>query len=474
MTQTAFFETAEVSATQYADLVVAGDWTAAIEKCIEVLPAKSDIEGQSGGTVRLPSGLLKVSKKITVNKAIVIEGAGAASTLIVPSSGFTDDVLFDFVHDPLLTLAPGAGVKNLIINMQNTPAVAIRGAGLYDNILFENVRVVDVNGTVNAFRFIPSDGSLKISQTMTFVNVYARSHDGTGTVPLYYFEQCQEVVLENTKAIGSYGGSGTVIGTRPGFQIVDSRGFVFIGCSVAFCKYGFDLQANARDVNGVFLYGTTVESCNTWLRARGLTVNKVRELNVSRIRLEGGGGGCDIDNVARASIDYQPVTLGLDVTNFSGPQTECLFISPRELIPNLGNPAEFTSDASYAAGRLMPESSTSAVIANFVLPTHWSSYSIILIWTPTQSKSGQQVKLGIHHGPMAPDGNQTVAGSVSGTYVKPAPEAAFTQTRTVLASGIPAPATIMRGARITRFGDDSTDTLDSPVVFQGLIIQRNS
>ncbi|RKN85754.1 hypothetical protein [Paenibacillus ginsengarvi] len=466
-------ELPEIPVASFAHLKVGNDWAPAIEAAIASLPAASGPSGQSGGVIRLPSGRVEISRMIVMEKAIILQGAGAFTTTIVPSTAFSGPALFRWKRDPSVILAPGAFARDLNVEMINIPAIAFHGLGLYDNILFENVRVVGVHGSVNAFRFEPNpEVTMKVSQTLTLINTYARSNDGTGAAPLYYLEHCQEVVLINAKALGSYGGGGTVIGTRSGYELVDCRGIAFYGCSFAFVTDGLKIRAATRDVTGVFVHDSTVESCNRWLNTSGTGTFRVRELRVDKPRVEGGAGGALIGQTESATIEYEPLTFGADVSRVKHPRAEKVFIPASMFSPNVGSPVLSKWDFSYAAGHVFPAAGTTGVTAILPIPTYWSNYKLIAVWTATSGTvAGTKAAIRIQHDWAQAGNKQYVTGPMGVVYAD-APSSDYTQVRTVLSSGNATSSESFRAVRIQREGDDAGDTLPSPVSFQGLIIER--
>ena len=323
---------------KYSTLKVADDATRLNKAFKLLMPGTSADSNTIGGKVLL-TGVYRIYSMVKVPRHIYIEGADPALTRIylptpsqvIPVSSVIDDPDAELILNlemfvmlkfewPLTRLDnegdshfvrvqaamffmnaafddtqinKGCGARDFRLIMNTTPCHGVYVEKAYDQSVWENVEVEQVNLDFNAFRFTISDESLHFAgQTLLLKNCIGY-HKGeypqpaTGEdpnlTPVFYFHHYQETNIIGCKAFINTASSTTKYG-GVGFHFEGCRGIVMDGCSAGFGLNGIMITASSRTSSGITITGLTseeIENHDVWAfgsdhSVAGVTVLPIR------------------------------------------------------------------------------------------------------------------------------------------------------------------------------------------------------
>lgn len=259
-----------------------------------------------GADVQGPRGSARYGFQIVVDAA---NWSGASVAVMIQAA--TESFTSAFVDGLSIDCNGASGVEGL------------RFEGAYQNASLKNIWIWDVAQNAVGLRVKPLDrvGAVTVCESLLLENIYVIPVSGVGTItqPAILLDRCQETKLVNVKGFGKDpGGSGTP--GAAGIKLLDCRGIVLDDCSAAFSKYGFEIEANARQSTGVTILGPIYEGItDTSLYIHGTASNKVTNVTQVGTRLESpfATNGFDIEYTDYAVIDaaFQNGLLGANTTS---------------------------------------------------------------------------------------------------------------------------------------------------------------
>lgn len=270
----------------------------------------------------LRSGYFSVTGTTTLASGHVIKGSGVNASIIQVGIGFSGgtEVLrwINPVSDNSFagTIVKGAGGRDFTVDVNENALHGIRVFKGYDGVTFDTVSIIDVGPAHNAFRFEPNTAyaASLVSQTITLINTYAIHMAATATQPLYYFDTVQELTLLNTKGLhySANPASGAI------FFFRDCRGVNASGISLGGTTgTGIWIFASAaRDSEGLYFFGTTIEAANTAVRIEGNGGGRyVKSVGFYGTRKQDAAittGGFVLINTQKVHLDIVGFTLNVD------------------------------------------------------------------------------------------------------------------------------------------------------------------
>lgn len=107
------------------------------------------------------------------------------------------------------------------------------------------------------------------------------------------------------------------------------------------------------------------------------------------------------------------------------------------------------------------------------LPSHWTTYDVILEWMDI-STTGGDVVWRVQHGTFGNGEAVSAASLTDAAKVTATTSGQYTRVVTTLASGLSVVSTETLALRIVRFGGDAADTLGNDAAVSGVVLKKAS
>lgn len=293
------------------------DSHAAIQGAIDLIEATEPQAALRYGTkLYFPAGQYEVSEQVLISEAgIRPVGDGPVTTVIKAQSGFTGDAVVKISPANTTDTISGAGLIEIGIDCNLQACHGFMGESLYDNILFDDVRISNIAADKNSFRVQKKSGhSLPVCQTISIRKLFAAKYNataGVGTVPGVYLANCQEILIEESKAWNSNLGDGS--GTQPAWYIEDCRSLWMIGISAANANVGIQVHSTTRTCDTIVIESPLYENVDYPLVVSGtLNTDNLRHTNPRH--QNAASSGYDLSMVRGGYIEVKSATatLGAD------------------------------------------------------------------------------------------------------------------------------------------------------------------
>lgn len=336
----------------------------ALQEALNEAKNTSIFSSGRGGCIMLPPGICELASEVhDEGLATVIRGGSAYSCGLKATTEFTGENMIKFKQNVAgASLNISHGIEDVIFYLNGQSCHGTTLYKGYDYIYWKNVGFREVADAYSAYRCLP-DPSIenKVSQTFVFENVYSVHQNATATAPTAVFEFCQEINLIGCK---SWGGNGNVAmtATATPYSFVDCRGVNMLGCSSVDTAAGaITLSTKNQPSIGVNIQGHTFEGVTKALVVEGTEANKIQEVTLGALRIQGTVGGMELAYCTHSDI----WTRALPVTVAATCEQIHIYTENAEEITSSGKNISITGFANAGTGgtemRFSPRIAISAV-----------------------------------------------------------------------------------------------------------------
>lgn len=307
-----------------ARAVVGFDNADAFERAIKAARMLGNSAFRYGAAVYVPAGEFEVSRAVWIDVAgTALIGEGSVTSVIKAQAGFAAVAGHEAVviHSPDGTSGTMVGAQLRGIGIICNHVSGLRGylgEIVYDNVVYDDVRVSHIAGNATGFHLRPKPGhSLEISQTVDLRSVFVAKYTQKGTVPAVILEKCQEINIWSSKAWNGPG-QGADRGDAATWYIRDCRSLTMVGCSYTSSLHsGLHIVAQDRTVDTVNIIAPTFENLGDIVVTEAPGAFRILNLRIFNPRTVNPiGGRYNLDGLTRGmvEVDARAVTLGLKTT----------------------------------------------------------------------------------------------------------------------------------------------------------------